>query len=113
MEMDKYQIVLAITVLLICIELSGCAMPTQYIDAEKLYEIPDDYVELSEEQMNDFPHLKEAINIGDGVETPKAEFNTLFELLYAEDTKNIKYNDEYYEIGFVCADWNLIWQMSW
>ena len=54
--------------------------------------------------MNDFPHLKEAITTGYGMETPKEEFDALFDFLDAEDTRYMKYNDEFYEIGFACAD---------
>ena len=79
-------------------------MQTQYIDAEKLYETPDVFVEIREQQMNDFPHLKEAITTGSGVETPKEEFDALFDFLDAEDTRYIKYNDEFCEIGFASAD---------
>ena len=85
---------LSIIIISSFLSLTGCIGPTQYIDAEKVYEIPDNYVEISDEQMNDFPHLKEAINTGDGVETPKEEFSNLFDLLDAKDTKFIKYNDE-------------------
>jgi len=41
-------------------------MQTQYIDAEKLYETPDVFVEIREQQMNDFLHSKEAITTGYG-----------------------------------------------
>jgi len=102
--MNKHLIVSGIIVLLICVGLSGCVYPSQGICANKLDEIPDNFVNMSEQQMDEFPHLKEAVISQECFDTPKEEFNALTDLLDTTATGFIKYKDEYYEIWFVYGD---------
>ena len=59
---------------------------------------------MTKEQMNNFPHLKEAILTNKSVETPQEEINRLRGILEFFDTEIIKYQNEYYDIGFWFAD---------
>jgi len=74
------------------------------IFVEKLDEEPDNFINMSEQQMEQFPRLKESINsTGEHVETPSDEWYELkdfFQDYYAY----IKYQGEYYYVrlfGFV------------
>jgi hypothetical protein len=59
---------------------------------------------MTEQQMNNFPHLKEAILTNEGIETPQEEMNRLRGILDFFDTEIIQYQNEYYEVGFFAAD---------
>lgn len=101
--MNKF-IILEVVVLLSISGFCGCIGPTNYIRAIKLTEEPDNYVNMSEQQMVAFPHLKEAILKNESIETPLEEFNKLSDFLNIEDTRYIKYQNEFYKIRLVCAD---------
>ena len=102
--MNKHLIAIGIAVLLICVGLSGCAFPSYAIHAKKLEVIPDNFINISEEKMVEFPHLKEAVTTQYVIDTPKEEFDVLTDLLNTTATGFIKYNGEYYEIVFVYGD---------
>ena len=106
MKMNKHLIILGIAVLLICVGLSGCIGPEQGIWAIKLNEEVDNFVNMTEEQMKYFPHLKEAIltNKTEYVSIPSGELCKLLGILGYFNTDYICYQDEYYEIGFYSAD---------
>jgi hypothetical protein len=60
---------------------------------------------MTEEQINNFPHLKEAILTNkSGGEIPKDEWSELRGMLEFFDTEIIHYQNEYYEIKFIVAD---------
>ena len=94
----------AVLVLITVVVLSGCTGPTQYIRVDKYDEEPDNYINMSENQIGAFPHLKEAILNNESVVTPQEEFYKLSNYLRAEETKFIKYQNEYYEINLILAD---------
>jgi len=100
--MKKQLILLGIAVLLICVGLSGCQ--SQGFRVQRINEEPTNYVNMTEEQMNNFPHLKEAILTNKYVETPQEEMNRLRGIIEFFDTEIIKYQNEYYDIGFWSAD---------
>ncbi len=72
--------------------------------AEKLEEEPNSYVNISENQMQQFPHLKEAILNNGTAETPYEELDEVRNFLDDKDTRNIKYQNEYYKIRFVYSE---------
>ncbi len=95
----KYHLLLVFFSLFIFLVLSGCISIDRYLDANKLDGEPEKYIVITEEQMNNFPHLKEAILTSKGVKTPYDEYTKVDNLL--EETRNIKYMNEFYEIRFV------------
>ena len=101
--MKKQLIIVVIIVLLICIGLSGC-QGTE-ISPKKLNEKPDNFVNMTEEQMQNFPHLKEAIHMNKSIDiTGSNEEAKLRGILEYFDTYYICYRNEYYEISFMCYD---------
>ena len=100
--MKKLLILIGIAVLLLSIWLSGCQ--SQGFQVHRISEEPTNYVNMTEEQMNNFPHLKEAILTNKSVETPQEEMNRLRGILEFFDTEIIKYQNEYYDVGFWAAD---------
>ncbi len=102
--MKRLVVLFGISTILFFVFFSGCVFPSQGICANKLDEIPDNFVNMSEQHMDEFPHLKEVVISQECVDTPKEEFDALKDLLDTEDTDFIKYNNEYYEIVFVYGD---------
>ena len=107
-EITKILIAFALGILIclgtILIFLSMCfsfEMEALGIWAKKSNEIPDTYVNMSEQQMAGFPHLKEAILLGNITKTPKEEYDCLHAFLEEHDTWHIKYQGEYYLVTFV------------
>jgi len=92
--------------LLIAAWLSGC--PEQGISVQKLTGEHSQSVNMTEGQMKQFPHLKEAIqtltNGTSMIETPIQEMNQLRGILEYFNTEVIRYQQEYYEIRFYAAD---------
>jgi hypothetical protein len=112
------KIIILVTVLLILIGVGSFFLflvitePMNYkgITAEKLNEKPDIYVNISEQQMGRFPHLKASISsivgsnrFGELVQTPLEEWNELNYFLEGQATNFIAYQDNYYEVTLVQA----------
>jgi len=74
--------------------------PENWIGVEKLKKEPNNFLNMTEEQMQNFPHLKEAIltNKSVDVNSYQTEVSKLEGILEYFDTRNICYRDEYYEI---------------
>ncbi len=104
--MKKQLIIVGIIVLLICIGLSGCFGPTTGIMIKKLNDHAGNFINMTEDQMKKFPHLKEAILTNKTVEvtSPSQEINELQGILQYFDTDVICYRNEYYEIRIFFAD---------
>ena len=101
--MKKKFVIIGIAILLLTTWLSGC--PSQGISVHKISGEHPNSVNMTEEPMNKFPHLKEAILTNDsGGEIPKDEWSELRGLLEFFDTETIQYQNEYYEITFTVAD---------
>jgi len=101
--MKKQLVIIGIVVLLVTVGLSGCQ--SQGIYVEKISGEHPNCLNMTEEQMNNFPHLKEAIlTNSSGGDIPKAEFDELHSLVWSYDTNIIQYRNEYYEITFNLAD---------
>ena len=96
--------ILGIIVLLICVGLSGCATSEYYIEADRVDEEPDVFVNITEQQITNYSHLKIAIESeGELIKIPKEESDKVELLLKSKETDFIKYNNEYYEIIFSIA----------
>lgn len=91
--------IVGITLIISIVFLSGCEEIERGLAAKKLDDEPEKFIIILEEQMNKFPHLKEAIFADGIVVTPYDEFTDVRNLL--EETSNIRYLNEFYEILFV------------
>ena len=101
--MNKQLVIIGIIVILLTVGLSGCQ--EQDIHIKKLNIKPDNFVNMTEEQMKHFPHLKEAILMNKSIDT-SGYSNEMVELrgvLEYFDTYFICYQNEYYEIYFSCS----------
>ena len=103
-KMKRSVVLFGILTILVFVFFSGCAFPSYAIHAKKLEVIPDNFVNISEQQMVEFPHLKEAVTTQYVIDTPKEVFDALTDLLDTTATGFIRYKDEYYEIAFVYGD---------
>jgi len=104
--MKKQLVIIGIVAILVCVEVSGCFGPTQGIRALKQNRGSGNSVNMTEEQMNNFPHLKEAILTNKTIEvaSPSEEMSRLRGILEFFDTEIIQYQNEYYEIRIYFAD---------
>jgi len=100
--MKKQLVILGIVTLLLTTCLSGCS--SQGITVHKISGEPRNSVNITEQQMKNFPHLKEAILTNKSVETSQQEMNQLRGILEFFNTEIIHYKNGYYEIGFFAAD---------
>jgi hypothetical protein len=102
--MKKQLIIIMIIIVLFTVALSGCQGTK--ISPKKLNEKPNNFVNMTEEQMQNFPHLKEAILMNKSIDTSgySNEMAELRGILEYFDTNFICYRNEYYEIFFICYD---------
>jgi len=101
--MKQQLVIIGIIALLVAVGLSGCQ--SQGIHVEKISGEHPNCLNMTEEQMEHFPHLKEAIlTNSSGGDIPKAEFDELHSLVWSYDTNIIQYRNEYYEITFNVAN---------
>jgi len=100
--MKKKLSLIGIVALLLASFLSGCS--SQGITVHKISGEPRNSVNMTEQQMKNFPHLKEAILTNKSVETSQQEMNQLRGILEFFNTEIIQYQNGYYEIGFFAAD---------
>jgi len=101
--MKKQLVIIGFVVLLLATWLSGCQ--SQGISVHKISGEHQNSVNMTEEQINNFPHLKEAILTNNsGGDIPKDEWSELKGVLEFFDTEIIQYQNEYYEITFNLAD---------
>ena len=96
---QKYLCFTIIVIIFITLLLSGCETIDRYILAEKLDEEPENYIEISEQQMANLSYLKEAILSDKSVKTPYEDYIEIRNLL--DEIKFIKYLNEFYEISFI------------
>lgn len=108
--MKKELAIVGMAVLFITVVgLSGCNGTTYSIVVNKLDTEVFNYVNMTEQQMEKFPHLNEAINTSrlvnlTSVEIPLGEFYELKGILKFKGTDFIKYKNEYYEITLIIED---------
>jgi hypothetical protein len=99
-------VILGIIVLLICVGLSGCIFgPGYHIQAASVDEEPDAYINMTEQQMENYPYIKKAIELeGNPTEIPLGTLEEYDELFESNDTYFIKYRNEFYKVRFICSD---------
>ena len=73
------------------------------IDAELLDTIPDEFVIVTEEELNDYPALKETIDTWSYVKANPQEWSKTIDFLNEKGSSVVKFGDKYYEIGFITA----------
>ena len=95
--MIKKSYVNVILLIFITFTICGC-VDNDAIAAEELDEMPDIFISISEEEILNFPTLKEAIENEGLIEIPREEYNELLEFL--DDIWYIEYMDKYYELLF-------------
>jgi len=100
--MKKQIVMIGIVILLLTTWLSGCQ--SHGIGVHKISEVPTNYVNMTEEQMNIFPHLKEAILTNKLIDASQEEMNRLRDFLDSFETEIVQYQNEFYEVGFWYAD---------
>ena len=104
--MKKKIIVIGIIFLISILSISGCIRPTTGIGVKKLNRTPSKFINMTEEQMQLFPLLKEAVQTNKLVEvaSPSDEIEQLYGIFRYFDTRFICYQNEYYEISIHYAD---------
>ncbi len=73
--------------------------------AQLLQSAPDDFnfVVLTEEELNEYPAIMEAITGQQVVKVKPAEWQRSFDFLSEKGSHTVKFGDEYYAIGFMTA----------
>lgn len=78
-------------------------MYSKGIDARLLDTVPDEFVIVTGEELNDYPALKEAIDTQSYVKASPHEWSKTTDFLDEKGSYVIKFEDEYYEIMFSTA----------
>ena len=91
-------ITIVIILIIIAILFSGFFKWKQYIQAVELEDVPDSYINISENEIQEYSALKKAIESpGKSIEISSNENDALLDLFNGERT-NIKYRDIFYQI---------------
>ena len=71
----------------------------QEITAEEITTDPDDFYNMSEEEIQSFPSLQKAIQSpGSGIETTREEYRAIVDLI-SEHGSIIKYQEKFYQLA--------------
>ena len=75
------------------------------IGADLLQSAPDDlnFVVLTEEELNEYPAIREAIASQQFVEVKPDEWQRIRDFFGEKGSYTVKFGDEYYDIGFITA----------
>ncbi len=76
-------------------------MHSKAIDAEILETVPDEFVVVTEEVLNEYPALREAIETQSYAEADPDEWKRTIKFLDEKGSSVIKVGDEYYGIEFM------------
>lgn len=119
MTNGKKGLICGLIVILLCLKLSGC-MGSMGITVEKLDYEPEDYINITSDQLEEYPTMKECITIINSddynktiksMDCSKSEINKI-EILFGDDPNDnqyngdnfFKYQDEYYSLRYVSGD---------
>lgn len=104
MKYDK-RIIFGIVVIVLIVWIIVVFRQEAHIKAVKLIREPDSFVNMTEEQMQNFPHLKESILTNKSIDIVGYQYEEakLRGVLEYFDTYFICYQNEYYEIYFSCS----------
>lgn len=75
----------------------------KWIDAHRLQTAPDKFVIITEEELNQYPVLKEAIRSQNGVKVKVDEWERTIDFLDQKGSRVIRVDNMYYEIRFATA----------
>ena len=75
----------------------------RHIDADLLQSAPDEFVVLTEQELNEYPAIREAITSQQFVEVNSDEWGRSQDFLSEKGSHTVKFGDEYYDIGFITA----------
>ena len=75
----------------------------RHIDAHLLQTTPDEFVVLTEQELNEYPAIREAITSQQPVEVDSEEWGRTYNFLEEKGSYTVKYGDEYYDIGFMIS----------
>ncbi len=75
----------------------------RWIDAHRLQTTPDKFVIVTNEELNQYPALKEAVKSQGGVKVKPDEWERTVDFLDRKGSRFIKVDEIYYEVGFVLA----------
>ncbi|WP_244603645.1 hypothetical protein [Methanococcoides sp. AM1] len=78
-------------------------MYSKTIDAELLDYTPEDFVVVTEEELKEYPALKETIETQSYVKASPGEWERTIEFLEEKGSCDIKVEDEYYGVSFATA----------
>ncbi len=73
------------------------------IDARLLDAVPDEFVIVTEEELNDYPSLEKAIDTQTYVKANPHEWSKTIDFLDEKGSHVIKFENEYYQIMFITA----------
>ncbi|NOR49274.1 MAG: hypothetical protein GQ533_14730 [Methanosarcinaceae archaeon] len=76
---------------------------SKYIDAERLQTVPDEFAVVTEEELNEYPALKETITSQSIVKVRPDEWRRTIDYLTEKGSHTVKFGDMYYAIGFMTA----------
>lgn len=78
---------------------------SKYIDADLLQSAPDDFnfVVLTEQELNEYPAIREAIASQHPVKVKPDEWRRTIDYLTEKGSHTVKVDDVYYAIGFITA----------
>lgn len=75
----------------------------RHIDAYLLQTAPDEFVVLTEQKLNEYPAIREAITSQQPVEVDSDEWGRTYNFLGEKGSYNVKFGDGYYAIGFMIS----------
>lgn len=75
----------------------------RWIDAHRLQTTPDKFVIITNDELNQYPALKETVKNQGGVKVKPDEWERTADFLDRKGSRVIKVDEMYYEVGFVLA----------
>ncbi|MDO9517351.1 MAG: hypothetical protein Q7J10_04790 [Methanosarcinaceae archaeon] len=73
------------------------------ISADLLQTAPDKFVVLTEQELDEYPVIREAITSQQPVKVDSKEWEQTYDFLGEKGSSTVKYGDAYYDIGFITA----------
>ena len=73
------------------------------IGADLLQTVPDEFAVLTEQELNEYPVIREAIASQQFVEVKPDEWQRSQDFLSEKGSYTVKFGDKYYDIGFITA----------
>jgi hypothetical protein len=74
-----------------------------WISADLLQTAPDEFVVLTEQDLNEYPAIRDAITNHGEVKVKSDEWERIRNFLEEKGSYAVKFGDEYYKVGFMTA----------